>query len=135
MYRDCSLYLFASRSFIGSSYQQFNTCIKIICDFPRNFALTILWITSLHKVHKSRIRHSKKSNKIRSKTFQGEKSSIVIPHANSSLILFGIFDDGFMNENALSTLLVNKTSRITEQTLKLLQEFTALFISKCDYHK
>jgi hypothetical protein len=40
-----------------------------------------------------------------------------------------------MHENALSTLLVNKTSRITEQTLKLLQEFTALFISKVDYLK
>jgi hypothetical protein len=58
----------------------------------------------------------------------------VIPHANSSLTSFGISDDGFLNVNALS-LLVNKTSRITEQTLKLLQEFTALFISKCDYLK
>ncbi len=30
---------FASRSFIGSSHQQFNTCFIIICDFPRNIAL------------------------------------------------------------------------------------------------
>jgi hypothetical protein len=122
---------FASRSFIGSWHQQFNTCITILRDFPRNIALyriITLWITSLHKVHENRIRHFKKSNKIRSKTFQGKKSSIVIPHANCCLILFGISDDGFMNVNALSTLLVNKTSRITEQTLKLFQKFTVLFI-------
>jgi hypothetical protein len=50
-------------------------------------------------------------------------------------LLFGISHDRFMNVNALSTLLANKTSRFTEQTLKLLQEFTALFISKCDYLK